>query len=233
MTRFMTTTEKMVALIIIFAAALFALNAFTGITPRAMAAKPPTNPGSPGDDCSRGNSNQECRDDPSENGKDCEDHGKARGNEDHCDEATPPGDVLVEVCRNGDPHVFVLAPAKGDGTCDTTTTPEEPGCQKDCDQTTTPTPTEPSTPPTEEQTTTPSTPVEQTPTVVQLEKQLEKQAKANGASASASGEGAQPTQALPYTGLPLSWIVALGLGLLSTGLYLRGDLTRLARRFRG
>ncbi|HEU5280063.1 MAG TPA: hypothetical protein VFU26_14325, partial [Gaiellaceae bacterium] len=46
---------------------------------------PTTVPGSPGDDCSHGNSGKDCRPDPSENGKDCEDHGNARGNEDHCD----------------------------------------------------------------------------------------------------------------------------------------------------
>jgi hypothetical protein len=49
---------------------------------------PPTVPGSPGDDCSHGNSGQDCRPDPNENGKDCDDHGNARGNEDHCDAAT-------------------------------------------------------------------------------------------------------------------------------------------------
>jgi hypothetical protein len=50
----------------------------------ALGAKPPTPPGSPGDDCSHGNSNQPCKPDPSTNGKDCEDHGNAKGNEDHC-----------------------------------------------------------------------------------------------------------------------------------------------------
>src|SRR6266511_20844 len=44
----------------------------------------PTVPGSPGDDCSHGNSDQDCKPDPSENGKDCDDHGNAKGNEDHC-----------------------------------------------------------------------------------------------------------------------------------------------------
>lgn len=47
------------------------------------------NPGSPGDNCSHGNSNKECKPDPQpEHGKDCEDHGNARGNEDHCDDDT-------------------------------------------------------------------------------------------------------------------------------------------------
>ena len=48
---------------------------------------PTTVPGSPGDDCSHGNSGKDCRPDPNQNGKDCEDHGNAKGNEDHCDQA--------------------------------------------------------------------------------------------------------------------------------------------------
>src|SRR5919106_5728279 len=52
---------------------------------------PSTVPGSPGDDCSHGNSDKDCKPDPQpEHGKDCEDHGNARGNEDHCDAAPPP-----------------------------------------------------------------------------------------------------------------------------------------------
>ncbi len=52
----------------------------------AIGADPgPNNPGSPGDVCSHGASNKPCRDDPQpERGKDCLDHGMARGNEDHC-----------------------------------------------------------------------------------------------------------------------------------------------------
>src|SRR5206468_1346947 len=51
---------------------------------------PTTVPGSPGDDCSHGNSGSDCRPDPNQNGKDCEDHGNARGNEDHCDQVDTP-----------------------------------------------------------------------------------------------------------------------------------------------
>lgn len=59
----------------------------------AVAADPgPDNPGSPGDVCSHGSAGTPCRDDPQpDRGKDCLDHGKARGNEDHClGNATPP-----------------------------------------------------------------------------------------------------------------------------------------------
>ncbi len=41
-------------------------------------------PGSPGDNCSHGGNTVPCRPDPSTNGQDCQDHGKAAGNEDHC-----------------------------------------------------------------------------------------------------------------------------------------------------
>jgi hypothetical protein len=41
-------------------------------------------PGSPGDNCSHGGNTVPCRTDPSTNGQDCEDHGNASGNEDHC-----------------------------------------------------------------------------------------------------------------------------------------------------
>jgi len=53
--------------------------------------KPPSPPGQ--GDCEHGNSGAACKDDPSENGKDCEAHGNNGGvNEDHCkgDETTPP-----------------------------------------------------------------------------------------------------------------------------------------------
>lgn len=55
----------------------------------AQATPPVTNPGSPGGDCSHGNSGASCRPDPNEHGQDCDDHGVAQGNEDHCEEVTP------------------------------------------------------------------------------------------------------------------------------------------------
>ncbi len=45
-------------------------------------------PGSPGDNCSHGNNTVTCRTDPSTNGQDCQDHGNASGNEDHCTPTT-------------------------------------------------------------------------------------------------------------------------------------------------
>jgi hypothetical protein len=60
-----------------------------------------TTPGSPGDDCSHGSNTVPCRPDPNQNGKDCEDHGNAKGNEDHCNqttttESTPETTTTVE-----------------------------------------------------------------------------------------------------------------------------------------
>ena len=50
---------------------------------------PPTVPGSPGDVCSHGASDKPCRSDPQpSHGQDCQDHGAAKGNEDHCAGAT-------------------------------------------------------------------------------------------------------------------------------------------------
>jgi hypothetical protein len=47
------------------------------------------NPGSPGNDCSQGNSGATCVPDPNVNGQDCLDHGNAAGNENHCEEGSP------------------------------------------------------------------------------------------------------------------------------------------------
>src|SRR5437870_6107887 len=73
-------------------AVLLAAGVFTSV---ALAEKPPappgqtSNPGSPGDDCSHGNSDQPCKPDPQPgHGSECDDHGNARGNEDHCQGTT-------------------------------------------------------------------------------------------------------------------------------------------------
>ena len=52
---------------------------------------PATVPGSPGGVCSQGASDKPCRPDPQpSHGQDCEDHGAAKGNENHCAGATTP-----------------------------------------------------------------------------------------------------------------------------------------------
>jgi hypothetical protein len=104
-------------------------------------ASPPTNPGSPGDNCSEGNSNKQCVPDPSPNGKDCEDHGNARGNENHCATTT---------------------------TTETTTTEETTTTQTTTTESTTPPPTTTDQTTTQETVTTPndSTTIETTTTPV-------------------------------------------------------------------
>jgi hypothetical protein len=69
-------------------AVVLAAGVFTSV---ALAGKPPSppgqtsNPGSPGDDCSHGNSDKPCKPDPQPgHGSECDDHGNASGNEDHC-----------------------------------------------------------------------------------------------------------------------------------------------------
>lgn len=53
-------------------------------------ADPPTEPPGQGE-CEHGNSGQECREDPNENGQDCLEHGNSGGvNEDHCISPPPP-----------------------------------------------------------------------------------------------------------------------------------------------
>jgi LPXTG-motif cell wall-anchored protein len=226
MTKYMTTTERMVAIAIIIAAALFTLHAFTGFTPKAMAAKPPSPPGQ--GECEHGNSNKPCKDDPQpEHGKDCEEHGPKNGgvNEDHCKgEDNPP--VLVEVCRNGDPHVMVLAPAQGDGTCDKKDPPVETTPDETTPEETTPGETvpPPSTVPADESSATP--PAVQT---TDLEEQLEEQAKANGANNAPSGHAAAADE-LPYTGVDLKWVALLGATLVAAGLYLRRRFGALRNR---
>jgi hypothetical protein len=62
--------------------------AIAALAADAPAGPSTTVPGSPGYNCSHGASNEPCRPDPSTNGKDCDDHGAARGNEDHCGPGT-------------------------------------------------------------------------------------------------------------------------------------------------
>jgi large repetitive protein len=56
-----------------------------GVAAAALATPGNGNPGSPGGTCSHGASDKPCKDDPQpEHGQDCDDHGVAHGNEDHC-----------------------------------------------------------------------------------------------------------------------------------------------------
>ena len=169
---------------------------------------PTTVPGSPGDDCSHGNSDKDCRPDPNANGKDCEDHGQARGNEDHCDAATPTTTTSTST------------------TSTTSTTPTTLGTTTTPGNTTTPGTTTTASPPATPSSTPPaSTPSGSTagaatppPTKPELQKELAKQTK--GVHGAVTSEKANPNE-LPFTGFP-AWIIALiGSAMLATGIALR------------
>ena len=222
MIRVMKPLEKAFFMAVAFALGLALALHFSGksLTDVALGAKPPSPPGQGPCDHGNGDTNGNagpCKEDPGP-GKDCEEHGKKGGvNEDHCKGTdTTPTDTT---------------PTETTPTETTPTTPEE--------TTSTPTDTTPSTsttPTPEETTSTPSSP-EPTPVVpvvtpTELENQLDKQAKKNnpeGVPATSAGSLAAANE-LPYTGFSLAWAVALGLGLVALGGYLKGY--RIVRTFK-
>ena len=179
---------------------------------------PTTVPGSPGDDCSHGNSGKDCRPDPNENGKDCEDHGNARGNEDHCDSGGTTTSTTVTT----------TTPTTTDTTPTTTTTGTTTTPSTTTTATTTPTstgttnpgpqgspPAGTSTPPSSNPSSPPSTPPLAKPEPQQEQSQV-KSAQAAPASRAAGKPGE-----LPFTGLPTWAFAMIGSALLGAGLGLR------------
>ncbi|HEX5468410.1 MAG TPA: hypothetical protein VFW80_05125 [Gaiellaceae bacterium] len=76
----------------LFVMAALGLLLAAGVTAAAFATPGNNNPGSPGGTCSHGASDKPCKDDPQPaHGQDCDDHGVAHGNEDHC----APGDTTT------------------------------------------------------------------------------------------------------------------------------------------
>ena len=194
---------------------------------------PTTIPGSPGDDCSRGNSGSECRPDPSENGQDCDDHGKARGNEDHCQQAEPT--TTASSTSTTSTATTTTNTATTSGT--TTTTPQTATTTPPTSTATTPDSTTPQAPastgaPGESTTTTAATarPATTTGSVAgsesdapvtkpELEKELAKQVERvrSGEVTVARNRRGE----LPFTGFP-AWALALfGSLMVATGLGLR------------
>jgi hypothetical protein len=169
---------------------------------------PTTVPGSPGDDCSHGNSGSDCRPDPNQNGKDCEDHGNASGNEDHCDQAdttTTDTTSTTETTTTTSTSTTIET-----GTTPVTTTnPSSPGT--------------PPAPPGNDGSSAGSGPSSSAPPVAVtkpgLKKQLAHQVKS--ARAGRVSRGSSKPGELPFTGFP-AWAVALiGSVLLTAGLGLR------------
>ena len=176
---------------------------------------PTTVPGSPGDDCSHGNSGQDCRPDPNQNGKDCEDHGNARGNEDHCDQT---GTTTTDTTSTTETTTTDTTTTSSTTTSTTTKTDTTP--------TTSTNPGSPGTPPAppgndgSSAGSAPS-PANQPATVTKpgLQKQLAHQVKSVRASR-VSRVSSKPGE-LPFTGFP-TWVFALiGSVLLTAGLGLR------------
>jgi hypothetical protein len=167
---------------------------------------PSTVPGSPGDDCSHGNSGAACRPDPNQNGKDCEDHGNAKGNEDHCDtttttETTPTTETTTTVETTTTPETTTTTPG-------TTTNPGSSGG----------TPGNGGSPASSAGGSTPSSvsaPPISTPEQQQAPAQQVKGAQAAAPAANkAAGE-------LPFTGFPAWALALLGSVMLAAGLGLR------------
>jgi hypothetical protein len=157
-----------------------------------------TVPGSPGDDCSHGNTGKDCRPDPNENGKDCEDHGNAKGNEDHCDQAdtttTTETTPTTETTTTSETTTTTPGTTTNPGSSGTPGSPASSGGSE---------PSAVSAPPV-------STP--------ELQQAPAQQVK--GAQASVAPASNKPGE-LPFTGFP-AWALALiGATMLAAGLGLR------------
>lgn len=169
---------------------------------------PATNPGSPGDDCSHGNADKPCKDDPQpDRGKDCEDHGNARGNEDHCEGTTTTPE---------EPPVVTEPPV--------TTTPEGPTSTPTTptDQESTPGPvTAPESSPTPGSAAKPTP--RRTPKSQQSKPVVKAQVVKTAPTVKAGVVKAKPAEAktLPYTGVPVGLYALLGVALMGGGLLMR------------
>jgi hypothetical protein len=164
---------------------------------------PTTVPGSPGDDCSHGNSGKDCRPDPNQNGKDCEDHGNARGNEDHCDQAQTTTTVPTTTNETTTTNQTT-----------TTTTKTETG-------TTPPTTTSSSTPGHGGSSAGPGPSSAPEPAVTTTAVENKPAHHVRGARASGVAAATSKPGELPFTGFP-AWALALiGSAMLAAGLGLR------------
>ena len=224
-----TKTEKQVAAFFVILVALAAI-AFFVLPDAAYGQGKPESPPGQGE-CAHGNSQKPCKDDPQpDKGKDCEEHGPKEGgvNEDHCKGTTePPVDPPCTVNCNPVPPVD---PPKEDPP----STPEEPDHPiiPTCEQVPTICPVTPEAPasPVSPSPSAPEAPAAPSVDQPTLEKELEQQAKKNGATSS-PGNLTPATDTLPHTGLGLWLATAFGLLALAGGTFLRGDLTRMARMY--
>jgi hypothetical protein len=193
----------------------------------APAGPPTTVPGSPSDDCSHGNSGKDCKPDPSPNGKDCDDHGNARGNEDHCQQSsttttptTPTTSSTTSTSTTSSTTSTTTPSTSTSSTIPTTsvvTTTSTIPSTSTTQTVSTPTTTPPST--TTGETAGALTPPTKSPTKQELQKELAAQVKGVQATRSSSAP-ANPNE-LPFTGFP-AWLIALiGATMVASGLALR------------
>ena len=218
MTGWKLTAAKLAAMVGLLIAGIGVSAAFAD--PGNGNGPPTTVPGSPGDDCSHGNSGGDCRPDPNQNGQDCEDHGNASGNEDHCDQADTTTTDTTSTTETTTTDVTTTTSTTTTSTTTSTTTKTG---------TTPTTATNPSSPGTPQappgnggssagsEPSSANEPV--TVTKPGLQKQLAHQVKSLRAARVSRGSS-KPGE-LPFTGFP-TWALALiGSTLLAAGLGLR------------
>jgi hypothetical protein len=209
MTGWKLTAAKLAAMVGLLIAGIGVSAAFAD--PGNGNGPPTTVPGSPGDDCSHGNSGADCRPDPNQNGQDCEDHGNASGNEDHCDQAdttTTDTTSTTETTTTDETTTTTTTST----TTKTGTTPTNPGS-----------PGTPPAPPGNDGSSAGSEPsaANEPVTVTKpgLQKQLAHQVKS--VRAARVSRGSSKPGELPFTGFP-TWALALiGSTLLAAGLGMR------------
>lgn len=192
---------------------LAALTLATGLMFGGAAVAAADNPGSPGNNCSQGNSNATCVPDPNEHGQECEDHGNAQGNENHCLTVTVSPTTTV-------PPTTTPPPSTTTVTVPTTTTATE--TETTSTSTTTTPPATTTTAPPSSSTTTTTPPVTSTttapPTTTTSDVPVMEPTKSNSNGPSNDGTTSEQPDKLAFTGVEN--VVPLGsiaLGLLTGG----------------
>lgn len=174
------------------------------IVPSAIADKPPAPPGQ--GECSHGNTGKDCKPDPSTNGKDCDPHGNNGGvNEDHCVATTTTTTTTNETTTNQTTTTNKTTTTNGTTTTNSTTTDRTvPTTNSTPIETVTPLPS----PKCDDGSNPPCVKPDAAPT-----------AKVKGKVKIKSGSAVKGE--LPFTGLSLWIVVALGSVMLLTGLTIR------------
>jgi hypothetical protein len=212
MTGWKLTAAKLIAIVGLLIAGIGVSAAFADPGNGNGNGPPTTTPGSPGDNCSHGNSDKDCRPDPNQNGQDCEDHGNASGNEDHCDQVdtTTTTTTSTTDTTTTDTTTTTKTTTSSTTTSPTTSNPGPPG-------------TPPSPPGNDGQSSSqPAGPDSSSASPVtkpELKNELAQQVK-GAQKGRVSHASAKPGE-LPFTGFPAWTLALIGSVLLSAGLGLR------------